>query len=103
MIELVELYATVVYSNNGISTAPLANTYLLFSSALNGGIYIFLPLSAQLPYGLAVDFGYGGVPQLYSNSAADRQSERKFHPCARWEISVSGVRAAAGVFSGPDR
>lgn len=69
--QLVELYTTASYINGGISTGALANTYLEFSSALNGGgIYIFLPVSAKLPYGLALDFGYGGLPQLYSNTAA---------------------------------
>ena len=40
--QLVELYTTASYINAG----------------------------AELPYGLALDFGYGGLPQLYSNTAA---------------------------------
>lgn len=69
--DLVELYTAAVYSNDGISTPPLTNTYLLFSAGSNGGgLYIFLPVSAQLPYGLAVDFEFGSIPQIYSNTAA---------------------------------
>ena len=70
--EVVELYTNAVYSNNGISTAPLASTYLLFDTVSNGGgMYVSLPASAQSPYGLSIDFGYGGLPQVYSNTAAD--------------------------------
>ncbi len=69
--EPVTLYTTAVYTNNGISTPPVANTYLQFYSASDGGgLYIFLPISAQLPYGLAVDFEFGSVPQIYSNTVA---------------------------------
>jgi hypothetical protein len=63
----VALYTTAVYTNNGISTPPLANTYVTFDSAPNGGgIYIFFSPTATLPLGLAVEFARGGIGQLYS-------------------------------------
>lgn len=69
---VVELYTTATYKNSGISTPPDPNTYLLFAPPAPfdlGGIYIFLPQTGELPLGLAVQL-QGGVPQLYSNTAA---------------------------------
>src|SRR5260370_31744575 len=69
--ELVEVYTTIDYTNNGISAGPFANTLLVFSSASNGGGILFsFPISALFPYGLGVEFSFGGVPQLYSNTPA---------------------------------
>src|SRR5690348_6665749 len=35
----VALHSTAMYTNNGISTPPLVQTYLLFSDDNNGGVY----------------------------------------------------------------
>jgi hypothetical protein len=65
----VALYTTAIYTNNGVATPPLANTYVVFDSELNGGgIYIFLSPSDLLPLGLAIEFVRGNIPQLYSGT-----------------------------------